>query len=325
MLSDKTILVLGDVMLDQWVHTKFQGISQETDVSINKVVTSYFELGGAGNAARICKYLTGARILLIGVVGNDPNGGTLNGFLETEGLEGIFFIDSKRQTTSKTRIYIDTKPLVRVDDETDKEISEDLEKEIIRKVKDLSSQLDGILLSDYGKGFLTKRLINEIVKIGKEKKIPIVADPAKNRVYDFKGCDIIKPNQFEWHTFIESAGQSQQDWNSVLDCPLIVVTKSEQGMDYYENGVLKSLPGIKVAKVDITGAGDSAAAVLISGFLSGKSTEKLINLTNKIASKFVTLDRTEFPSSIVQAAFQQALKDQLNVFVERVDVQESDY
>lgn len=309
MLSDKTILVLGDVMLDQWIHTKFQGISQETHVSINKVVSNYFELGGAGNAARICKYLTGARIILVGAVGDDSNGETLKGFLESEGIEDILFIDSERQTTSKTRIYIDTKPLVRVDDETDKEISEDLEREIIKKVMDLSSQLDGILLSDYGKGFLTRRLIEEIVKIGKENKIPIVADPAKNRVYDFKGCDIIKPNQFEWRTFIESVDQSQQDWNSVLDCALIVVTKSEQGMDYYENGVINSLPGIKVAEVDITGAGDSAAAVLISGFLSEKSTEKLINLTNEIASKFVALDRTEFPSSNVQADFQRALKD----------------
>jgi fructose-1-phosphate kinase PfkB-like protein len=64
-----------------------------------------------------------------------------------------------------------------------------------------------------------------------------------------------------------------------------------------------------VAEVDITGAGDSAAAVLISGFLREKSTEKLINLTNEIASKFVALDRTEFPSSNVQADFQRALKD----------------
>lgn len=309
MTNRKTILVLGDVMLDQWIHTDFQKISQETKVPINKVTNTYSEIGGAGNAARVIRYLTGDQIILMGVVGSDSNGELLNIFLENDKLEGTLFIDPLRQTTSKIRIYSGVEPIVRIDDESGQEINNELATRVVNEIQRIATQLDGILLSDYGKGFLTRRIIQEVLAIGKKFKIPVVADPARNRVLEFRGCDIIKPNKFEWLSFTEGAGSDQKNWNSILDCPLIVVTKSEQGMDYYEDGILRTIPGINVTEVDITGAGDSAAAVLISGILREKDSGRLIAAANEVAARFVTINRTEFPNELAQEFFHRSLFD----------------
>lgn len=90
MLSNKEILVIGDVMLDEWIFTEYQKISQETHVPVNRLVNRYSQLGGAGNAARICKYLTDDRIHLISIVGEDSYAEEIKIFAETEQIEGIF-------------------------------------------------------------------------------------------------------------------------------------------------------------------------------------------------------------------------------------------
>jgi rfaE bifunctional protein kinase chain/domain len=307
MSSKKTILVLGDVMLDQWIYTDFQKISQETHVAINKVTKNFSEIGGAGNAARVTKFLTGDQILLMGVVGSDSNGELLKTFLSQEGIEGTLFVDHQRQTTSKVRIYSGDDPIVRIDDESTQEISNEIELKVLTEIRGLSPKLDGILLSDYGKGFLTNSLIREILRIARESKIPVVADPARNRVIEFRGCDVIKPNNFEWLSFIGNNSSSEQNWNAILDCQLIVVTKSEEGMEYYENGRISTVPGINVSALDITGAGDSAAAVLISGLLRGKDARKLTTAANQIAALFVTFNRTDFPEHIAQEFYSKLI------------------
>lgn len=307
MSNRKTILVLGDVMLDQWVYTDFQKVSQETKVAINKVTKIYSEIGGAGNAARVTKYITGDEIILMGVIGKDSNGDLLNSFLKNEGIEGTLFVDSGRQTTSKIRIYSGADPIVRIDDESSLEVGKEIEVNVLAEIRNLIPKLDGILFSDYGKGFLTRNLIREVLAISKEFNIPVVADPAKNRVMEFRGCDIIKPNNFEWLSYVSENSPDRENWNSILACPLVVVTKSEYGMDYYENGILNSIPGVSVKASDITGAGDSAAAVLISGLLREMDSRKLISAANEIASIFVTFERTEFPEDIAQEFFNRTI------------------
>lgn len=296
-MSKDSILVIGDLMLDEWVETSFRKISLETHVPINSMMIKKIELGGAANAARVCKFISNTKVIVMGVVGDDEAGKSIKELLQRENLEDALFVDLKRQTTSKSRISTEGVPLIRIDDECCDDIDFELVTDILHKVRKLSSKISGILLSDYGKGFLTDILIREVLAIARELDIPVVADPALNRVGKFKGCNVIKPNSFEWVSFLDNRETEDLNWNEILKSPLVVITKSENGIDYYENGMLKTVPGVNVVAKDITGAGDAVAAVLVWGTVRGEKSTDLVRFANEVAAEFVKLERTELPQS----------------------------
>jgi D-beta-D-heptose 7-phosphate kinase/D-beta-D-heptose 1-phosphate adenosyltransferase len=298
MPNKKTVMVIGDVMLDTWIATEFQKISRETGVPINRVLEKFHAPGGAANAARVCKFLSMERVIAVGVIGSDSNGSILEELLLRDNIETKFFVDNSRPTTTKIRIDQGANSLIRLDDER----IEPIDNQIAERASEYFSKnvpsLDAIMMSDYNKGFLTDDLIAKILTIAKENGVPVIADPAQGRVSKFRGCDIIKPNQFEWNTFVEENSCSYEELVRDLYCPFLVITKSDKGIEYCLEGKWKLAPGVKVLSQDITGAGDAVAAVLTCGTALGMEPELLIGLANSIASEFVMKERTQLPDDI---------------------------
>jgi len=298
MSERKTILVLGDVMLDTWITTEFQKISRETSVQINQILNTLHSPGGAGNAARICKFLMNSPVILVGVVGTDSSANILKELLEKEGIAAHLIVDPSRTNTSKVRVYQNDESLIRLDHEKLDEISLSIEDEILEDIESNLSNIGAILLSDYGKGFFTDSLVKRILEIAKEAKIPTVADPAQNHVLKFRGCDIIKPNQFEWNSFLDEVSYETEKAIIELNCPFLVITRSNKGIEYYLKGNRSFSEAIQVEPRDITGAGDTVAAVLTCGTALGIEENSLIEIANRVAAEFVSLERTVLPKDI---------------------------
>ena len=175
--SGKRIAVVGDMMLDCYFWGDVKRISPEAPVPVVEVDNEFYRFGGAANCAYNIIKLGGVPFP-IGVIGNDNDGREFNSLMSEAEInsEGII-IDEQRPTTAKTRVIADNHHIVRIDRETKQNISEETENKIIDYFKSKSESLDAVILQDYNKGVLTKKVIKEIIEIANSKNIIITVDP----------------------------------------------------------------------------------------------------------------------------------------------------
>ena len=160
--SSKKILVIGDIMLDSYIWGNTSRISPEAPVPVIKVDRSEFTLGGAANVALNLKKLSSSPNI-VGVVGDDKDGGTLKELLIRMGIESNGIIqDNSRNTTVKTRVIAQNQQILRVDHEVEDSISDSIQNELMEKLKQYLSESNGVILSDYNKGVFTKEIIENI-------------------------------------------------------------------------------------------------------------------------------------------------------------------
>ncbi|MEA3255808.1 MAG: PfkB family carbohydrate kinase, partial [Candidatus Altiarchaeota archaeon] len=173
----KRILVLGDLMLDKFIWGDVSRISPEAPVPIVHVTSQSIKLGGAANAANNLKTL-GAEVFIAGVVSEDTIGGELLEELKIKGIntEGVV-VDRKRPTTLKTRVISLNQQVIRLDKESREEISDPISDKILGYVEDISSKVDGVIISDYGKGVITYEILKSISERAKINEVPVVVDP----------------------------------------------------------------------------------------------------------------------------------------------------
>ena len=188
------VLLIGDYMLDQYTYGDIYRISPEAPVPILNIDKKNSMPGGAGNVALNLLEL-GAKVDLLGRIGEDKEGKELLSILEKSKLNTENLIEQKHcPTILKNRLIAESQQVLRVDFEKILPLSKDLEEKIIKKLPNLIKDKQVIAISDYGKGFLSKKLLFEIIRISKDFNVPTIIDPKGEDFSKYRGASILKPN-----------------------------------------------------------------------------------------------------------------------------------
>lgn len=279
------ILVIGDVMLDQYILGKVNRISPEAPVPVLDLNERSFKLGGAANVALNVKSL-GAEVSLIGVIGNDRHGSLLKSQLEKASIADTLVIDDNRKTTCKTRIIAQNQHLLRIDEESLDEIDQDLADHILANAEEIhrAKKVDLIIFQDYNKGCLSPYLITEVIKWAKKNNVKTALDPKVNNIDYYKGVDFFKPNlkeirnilKREFQITLKDLNEAAENIRKILNSTTILVTLSAQGIFIYSDKKGQIIPTYTKEIVDVSGAGDSVLAVCALLYLLGEASSKEI-------------------------------------------------
>lgn len=280
--KDQKILVIGDLMLDKYSFGDVSRISPEAPVPIFLKKSEKYVPGGAANVAANLSAL-GAQVLLCGVIGQDKSGEVLVQILEENNINTKLILSVNTiQTTVKNRFLSGNNQLLRVDEEDTLNIDNKLEKRLLTLLNEAIASSDGLILSDYNKGFFSKELTQEIIKSAKKHKKVIIADikPANKEL--FEGVDIVKPNLKEAK---EMSGQSEIEkiGKELVGFfhSSVVITKGEEGISIFPKvGKPEHLSTKKIKVFDVSGAGDTVVSVLTLGLVSGLGLKDAAFLAN---------------------------------------------
>ena len=304
------LLVVGDIMMDRSIFGKVSRISPEAPVPVIIVETEDFNLGGAANVAHNIRSL-GGMVSLCGIVGDDENGKKIYKKIVERGIrtQGIFF-EQGRQTTVKTRIiahHPHYQQLVRVDRETTDHPKASTLRNLSRFLTEKIEDFDGVVFSDYGKGLLTRKLIQTIVERARQSKKLIMVDPKVKNFFFFKGATVITPNTNEAS---EASRIPVTDQSSVekigrsllkrLKCSALVITQGEKGMIIFERDQRPyRVPTVAKEVYDVTGAGDSVIGTMALALGTGRrvSVKDAASLANYAAGIVVGKVGTAIVSS----------------------------
>lgn len=288
--SEKKILVIGDVMLDQYVSGDIHRLSQEASVPIMVNEKVDYKLGGAANVC-INIHSLGGKVDIMGCIGNDLSGEKLLDMLQANQIstDHIFKLNGKI-TTVKTRYMSNLgRHILRVDHECYYEYTEP--DEVLKHFENIVDQYEVIVLSDYNKGFLNSQLTREILLSAKKRNKITIVDPKSETIEKYKDSYLIKPNKNEFQQFyggneisIEYILNHSEEILNTLNLERLLITCSEQGIIYLCHGG-KSFhqPAFCRQVTDVTGAGDIVTAILALGYTYGLSEVESITLANKCA------------------------------------------
>ncbi len=271
--KDKKILIVGDIMLDEYIWGRVNRISPEAPVPVVDVTERSVRLGGAANVVQNLASV-GITPYIAAVCGEDTNGKLLHKELEKSGCNISALVSSpERPTTTKTRIMAHQQQVVRVDDEDSSNLSENEETLLLSAIKNVINDIDAVIISDYGKGVITPTLINNLHSITKSRNIFVSVDPKENH-WDFYGdVDVITPNLKEGYESLGLTLKGMPDddeiiskgWEIVEKYSLkyLLLTLSEKGMMLFDSTKKEPTHLHTVAKdvYDVTGAGDTVISL----------------------------------------------------------------
>lgn len=285
------ILVVGDLMLDEYLWGNVDRISPEAPIPVLDVKEINFRLGGAANTAHNIRAL-GEKVFLAGVIGNDEKGGILKNFLEEKGIDttGII-IDHQRKTTIKTRAVAQNQQIVRIDIEQRDPVSQETENKIIDFVKSRIKEFNAIIISDYAKGVITPTLSQRIITIAKENNVFSIVDPKGEDVSKYRGCTIIAPNKKELGIALNIPSEQLVQEGRFFQAAKMLMTQvmsdgvlvkcGAEGMVLFErDGNVSRFPALNKKAVDVSGAGDTAIGVLTLAVACGANYQEAVFLAN---------------------------------------------
>ncbi|OGV95716.1 hypothetical protein A2W24_01185 [Microgenomates group bacterium RBG_16_45_19] len=311
-----SLLVVGDIMIDEFIWGTVSRISPEAPVPVVAVTREDLLLGGAANVVHNVHSL-GGQVLLVGVIGNDRMGERIKELLAYEKIDGDGLItESLRPTTVKTRVIAHNQQVVRYDREYKEPISLQSQEKICRYVDSHWNAVDGIIISDYGKGLLHPTLMNLIMEKQKKDGKVVAVDPKMNNFTLYRGVTIITPNRLEAEA---AAGMQITDekslmkvGNALLDrfaSEAVLITRGEEGMVLFErSGTVVNVPTVAKEIYDVTGAGDTVISALTLSLASGSSYSEAAVVANYAAGIVVgkigtaTVTPEELQKAIVEHA-----------------------
>jgi D-beta-D-heptose 7-phosphate kinase/D-beta-D-heptose 1-phosphate adenosyltransferase len=318
-IGRQTILCIGDLMLDNFVYGEVSRISPEAPAPVIRVSREDVIIGGAGNVARNVASL-GARCLFVGVIGDDPAGKMLRSALDRgkSGITSRLAIDPLRPTTRKLRFVSEhhSTHLLRADWELAKPVSAKTEATLIKHALALLPRASAVVLSDYAKGVLTPRLIRTVIDRAKKLKKPIIVDPKGIDFSIYRGATIITPNRKELADAtrlpvgtVPELAVAAGALARAVGSKAVLVTLSEEGMMLHARGVDPvHVPAHSVKVRDVSGAGDTVAAVLAVMLALGADFEAAMRAANAAASVVVgksgtaTISAAELRARILPSA-----------------------
>ncbi len=289
------IAVVGDVMLDIYYWGKTERISPEAPVPVVNVTDEEIKPGGAANVGLNIKSL-GADPVMFGVIGSDLYG--LN-FIDnlTEhriNVENII-VDKKRPTTVKTRILASNQHVVRFDKESSADIGKKTEQKLLSLIEKKLAATDAVIFEDYNKGMLTPNVIKSVIQMAKERKIMTAVDPKIKNFQCYKGVTLFKPNLRETEDILKRSIKTESeiekagiDLMNKLELNNLVITLSDRGMAVFDqNAIMSIIPARSTRIANVSGAGDTVIATLVSYMCAGASFEAACTIANYAASLVV--------------------------------------
>ncbi len=277
--SKAKILVIGDLILDEFVWGSVSRISPEAPVPVVWVERESYMPGGASNVANNIRGLEG-KVYVAGIVGPDERAQKLLELLSERGVvtDGVL-VDPVRPTTLKTRIIAQHQQVVRVDREKVEHLSGAVLKDIILYAKKVIPQVDAVIIEDYGKGVITPALLKELIRCAKSHKKVITVDPKEEHFSFYKGVTSLTPNN---HEASVAAGMRIKDDNTLIEAgkkmlkriksDSVLITQGEKGMCLFEkNGAVSHIPTAAQEVYDVSGAGDTVIAVFTLAMACGAS------------------------------------------------------
>lgn len=290
------ILVIGDVMLDEYIWSDVCKISPEAPIPVAKVNQTTYALGGAGNVAANLHEL-GIQVSIIGTIGTDNNAAKLIQLFQEAhiDIEGLLSLE-KRVTSTKTRIIAGHQQLLRIDSE-DTSLLHELQVAQLKKNIELKlhSEVSLIILSDYLKGSLPESICHFVIKSAQELGIPVLVDPKGLNYQKYKGATAITPNQAELvlttgvtETDLSTLIKAAEQLRATLSLDFMVLTLGEKGIAYIGKQETLHYPAVAQKIFDVTGAGDTVIAVLGASMASGMHPKQALELANQAAGIVVS-------------------------------------
>ncbi len=290
------LLVIGDVMLDEFVWGRVSRISPEAPVPVVEVTGESQYPGGAANVARNLRLFC-SQVQICGLVGKDSAGDQLRTLLEAEDIgTGGLIQNPSMPTIVKTRIVARQQQVVRVDREKKSEAPAEVRRHALAAIAGLLESMDGVILEDYGKGLINQSLVSEVCALASAKgKVVVTADPNVQNPLLWSGVNVLKPNRGEAFAMVGQPDPGALD-NPLEDGPLletaqtlivqqnvqaVLITLGEHGMLLVEKGRKAYHTPTRAREVfDVSGAGDTAIALFTLALCAGASMHEAAEISN---------------------------------------------
>jgi rfaE bifunctional protein kinase chain/domain len=290
------VLVVGDVMLDEFIVGHVSRISPEAPVPVVEVDRRSLVLGGAANTAANIAAL-GAKPVLAGLVGADANAIQVRQLLATLGVNAVTLVeDATRPTTTKTRIVAGTQQIVRMDQELSQAMSAQVEAELLARIEAQLTTVKACVISDYGKGVVTPSFVAKLIARCQALNIPTVVDPKGVDYAKYRGATVVKPNQLEagrvLNRELRTSGEVDAAGRELVaqlgPKTAILITRGPQGMSLFApDGSTFHIPTLAREVYDVTGAGDTVAGAMTLTLAIGGDLETACQLATHAAAVVV--------------------------------------
>jgi rfaE bifunctional protein kinase chain/domain len=311
--TGRRVLVVGDLMLDQYIRGSVSRISPEAPVPVVRVTGESFIPGGAGNVVSNLAAL-GASVSVVGVVGEDEAGRVLLDQFRGKGVdvEGVC-VDVDRLTTQKCRVVAERQQAVRYDRETTGPLSHATETRLFASLGEELSRADAVILSDYGKGVIGPKLLSRAIAGSRRRKIPVTVDPKPEHFRRYRGITCVTPNTSEAWACMHRAPKPGQDALDELGRDIlktlrsksVLITRGPDGMSLFEaGGKVTHIPTVAREVFDVSGAGDTVISTFTLALAAGAPLLRAAKLSNHAAGIVVaklgtaTTDQKELSGAI---------------------------
>jgi len=286
--SRARVAIVGDAMLDVYLHGDVDRISPEAPVPVVRVRERRTALGGAANVAQNAVAL-GAHAELVCVVGRDASGVELRRMLSAIGADGRSVVEIDRATTTKTRVLARVQQVVRVDEEDDTDLAGGDAARLIAAARRAIDDAEALVLEDYNKGVLVPGLIEDVISHARRRGIPVVVDPKYRNFFSYRGSTVFKPNRRELEAALGAA--VDLDHPEALPAALarlgvehLLLTLGERGMVLADrDGALHRIAATAREVYDVVGAGDTVTAYLAAMLAAGASAREAAEVANLAA------------------------------------------
>lgn len=296
-IRDKKVLVYGDYMVDRYIDGSVNRISPEAPVPVLEVCNMTQKLGGSGNVIHnLCTL--GVKVTPLGSLGQDEAGDYLISSFQKMGCNTELLKQySEVKTILKTRVVCNNQQFIRLDEEEKKEPPVEYKEWLEGHVEDIFDGVDGVVISDYGKGAVSKEIAQWLIQNARQRTVPIIVDPKGTDYSKYQNATICTPNTKELEAVmgqpvkteeqVEELGKSLQE---KIGLEYLLVTRSEKGLSLFERAKAhkKDFPALKKEVIDVTGAGDTVVATVIAMLVLGFSMDDICVIANAAASVVVS-------------------------------------
>jgi len=294
-LSFARVLVVGDVMVDEFLWGEIDRISPEAPVPVFDQRARNTTLGGAGNVVANLAAL-GCQVGIASVVGSDPAGRQMRADLAALGADIRALVeDPERPTTVKSRIIARNQQIVRVDREQRRPVTPRAEADLLAAVASCIGSCGTVILSDYGKGVLTDRVLSTLVDPARKAGVHVLVDPKGHDYGRYKGVTLLTPNRKEAGLAAGLAMASEAEVDAagarlleITGADAMLITLSQDGMALFRRGLApRRIPTRAREVFDVTGAGDTVIATLAAAMAAGINVAEAAELANMAAGVVV--------------------------------------